>query len=209
MNAEQPRRVEVSPLNLRGIAHPLRVRIIGMLRTDGPATATILARRLDLNTGATSYHLRQLAEYGFVVEDVSRGEGRERWWKAAHDSSTFADPDELADDQGLGIAYLRSVAQLYADRIMSSVDEMPTLPRRWREVSSMSDRLLRLTPQEAQQLQDEVQEVVERYRKHDDVEGAPVDAKRGSFQFQYIPYAPDVERVDGEPDVDETEPNRD
>lgn len=209
MTAEESRRVEVSALNLRGIAHPLRVRIIGILRTDGPATATSLARRLDLNTGATSYHLRQLAEYGFIVEDFGRGEGRERWWKAAHDSSSFSNPDEVADDQGLGIAYVRSVAQVYVDRILSSVDEMPTLPRRWREVSTMSDYMLRLTPQEAKQLQKEVEEIVERYRKHDEVDEAPSGAKRGSFQFQYIPYAPDVERVDGESDIDETESSRD
>ena len=54
--------------SLRGLAHPVRLRMLGLLRTEGPATATRLAARLGLNSGATSYHLRQLATHGFVVE---------------------------------------------------------------------------------------------------------------------------------------------
>ncbi|WP_428995029.1 helix-turn-helix domain-containing protein [Kribbella qitaiheensis] len=40
----------------------MRNRMLGLLRVHGPATATTLAERLGVNTGATSYHLRQLAE---------------------------------------------------------------------------------------------------------------------------------------------------
>jgi DNA-binding transcriptional ArsR family regulator len=46
---------------LKALSHPVRVQMLGILRIDGPATATMLASRLGLNTGATSYHLRQLA----------------------------------------------------------------------------------------------------------------------------------------------------
>lgn len=199
MNTErsQDAQVRVDARNLRGIAHPLRVRMLGMLRSDGPATATGLAERLGLNTGATSYHLRQLAEYGFVDEDLDRGTGRERWWKAIHQSSTFSDAEMLADDQGLGITYMRSVAQTYLDRISRAVDELPTLPLKWREVSTMSDYLLRLTPDEAMRLESEIAEVVKRYRQHSDTATAPADAKRGALQFQYLPFAADLE-TDGE-----------
>ena len=48
---------------LRALGHPVRLRILGLLRADGPATATALAQRLGLNSGATSYHLRQLAAH--------------------------------------------------------------------------------------------------------------------------------------------------
>nr|WP_284288313.1 helix-turn-helix domain-containing protein [Angustibacter aerolatus] len=41
------------------MAHPLRVRILGMLRSDGADTATGLANRLGLSSAATAYHLRQ------------------------------------------------------------------------------------------------------------------------------------------------------
>ena len=46
------------------LAHPLRSRLVSTLRIGGPATATALARALDTNSGATSYHLRRLAEVG-------------------------------------------------------------------------------------------------------------------------------------------------
>ena len=72
---------------LRALTHPVRLRMLGMLRIDGPATATSLAERLGLNTGATSYHLRQLAEHGFIEDDAAQGSGRERWWKATYTST--------------------------------------------------------------------------------------------------------------------------
>ena len=72
---------------LRALSHPVRLRMLGLLRSEGPATATTLAQRLDLNTGATSYHLRQLAQHGFIAEDTERGNARDRWWRAAHDST--------------------------------------------------------------------------------------------------------------------------
>src|SRR5689334_18050094 len=69
---------------LKALAHPVRLRMLGMLRIDGPATATPLAARLGLNSGATSYHLRQLAQYGFI-EDAPATSRRDRWWKASHE----------------------------------------------------------------------------------------------------------------------------
>ena len=57
---------------LRALSHPTRLRMLKLLRIEGAATATQLAGRLGLNTGATSYHLRQLAEHGFIVEDPDR-----------------------------------------------------------------------------------------------------------------------------------------
>ena len=65
---------------LRALAHPLRLRMLGLLR-EGPATASRLGRALGESSGATSYHLRVLASVGMVEEDVERGNARERWWR--------------------------------------------------------------------------------------------------------------------------------
>jgi DNA-binding transcriptional ArsR family regulator len=70
---------ELDVTAVRALAHPLRLRMLDLLRFDGPATATMLARRLGESSGSTSYHLRQLARHGFIEEVVRRG-GRERWW---------------------------------------------------------------------------------------------------------------------------------
>jgi DNA-binding transcriptional ArsR family regulator len=64
------------------LAHPRRRRVLEHLREHGPATSAILARALGLNTGATSYHLRELAAHGFVARAPGRGHPRQRWWRA-------------------------------------------------------------------------------------------------------------------------------
>ena len=89
--------VRIDHRQIRVLAHPLRMRLLGALRVQGPATATTLAELLDTNTGATSYHLRQLAEVGLVVEDPDRGTGRQRWWRAAHDVTSW-EPTDFDDD---------------------------------------------------------------------------------------------------------------
>src|SRR4029078_2960721 len=85
--------------NLRGLAHPLRLRLLGALREGGPSTATLLAARLGESSAATIYPLRQLEAYGFVVEQAGRGRGRERWWRSAH-RSTYFDLGAVGSDEG-------------------------------------------------------------------------------------------------------------
>ncbi|MGH3491934.1 MAG: helix-turn-helix domain-containing protein, partial [Sciscionella sp.] len=81
---------------LQSLAHPLRLRLLGLLRLFGPSTATKLAARCGESSGLISYHLRNLADAGLVVQaervdlaDVEQTGGRERWWKAAR-LTTFA-----------------------------------------------------------------------------------------------------------------------
>jgi DNA-binding transcriptional ArsR family regulator len=80
-NGSQP--VEITDLDtLKALANPRRQRILQHLGLHGPATSAGLARELGLNTGATSYHLRELAKHGFVEDVPELGQGRERWWRA-------------------------------------------------------------------------------------------------------------------------------
>ena len=66
---------------LKGLAHPLRAQLLDALSIYGPATASMLAERLGESSGATSYHLRQLAKHDFIHEVKDRGSARERWWE--------------------------------------------------------------------------------------------------------------------------------
>ncbi|MEV5533203.1 ArsR/SmtB family transcription factor [Streptomyces prunicolor] len=64
-----PAPVDLSDLAaLKALAQPRRQRMLHHLTLHGPATSATLARALGLNTGSTSYHLRELARYGFVEE---------------------------------------------------------------------------------------------------------------------------------------------
>jgi DNA-binding transcriptional ArsR family regulator len=175
---------KLDPVSLRGLAHPLRVRILGLLRERGPANATSLAAMLRQSTGAISYHLRQLAAYGFIVEDPdsARG-GRERWWRSAH-QGTLLEEEVASHTPEVTEAYLRAVAALYADRVDRWLNEAASLPEEWQPVATLSDWRLSLTPQEAQELHDEVIRLAGRYRR--DEPGAP--GERFYFQVQLMPF---------------------
>lgn len=139
------------PHQLRALSHPVRLRLLGLLRTDGPATATALATRLRLNSGATSYHLRQLAQHGFVEDDATRGNGRERWWRASAQSTRTehtTDPEARAAED----AFVQAVAVVHTEQLQRAVEERELVPDAWRRATTTSDWGLRLTPRRAEAL---------------------------------------------------------
>jgi DNA-binding transcriptional ArsR family regulator len=148
---------------LRAMAHPLRLRLIGALRKDGPATASQLARRLGESSGATSYHLRILAKYGFVEDAADRNRGRERWWRASDEGVEWStDTDDLGlveADRTLG----RQLVAEYGRWLQRWYDETPTWDRSWRAAAMGTDQWFELTPGELRELSDEVLAVLERY----------------------------------------------
>ncbi|KXK60457.1 ArsR family transcriptional regulator [Micromonospora rosaria] len=166
MTTPEPDPVRLTSRQIRILAHPLRVRLLGALREAGSATATRLAELLDTNTGATSYHLRQLAEVGLVVEDPDRAVGRQRWWRAAHEYSSWQatayddDPDARAAAEWMQGEQLRILAER-ADgwrAVQAGYDQT------WRDAAGISDALLRISPQRLDALHAELWAVLERYR---------------------------------------------
>ncbi|SOE13486.1 transcriptional regulator, ArsR family [Streptomyces sp. 2323.1] len=181
---------------LRALAHPVRLQLVGLLRKHGPSTATRLAERLGVNSGTASYHLRQLGAAGFVEEDAERGNARERWWRAVHQSTWFDDPELAEREPEATMAYLQSVAATYTLRVQRALNELQTMPRAWRDTFDMSDWPLRLTPEEASALHEELRAVVTRYRP-DTPEGAataPDGAERVSVITHFLP-EPDATSV--------------
>jgi predicted ArsR family transcriptional regulator len=166
--------VTPGPDGLKALSHPLRLRILGLLRSDGPATATTLAGRLGLNTGATSYHLRQLERHGFVVDDPTLGNGRDRWWRAAHRAThTEVAPDAAPEEQETLDAYLQSVVMLYAQSLQRSVEERALLPYEWRDATTYSDWIVRLGPQQAKRVVETLMETLASLEDEpEDTEGA-------------------------------------
>jgi DNA-binding transcriptional ArsR family regulator len=157
-----------SAAGLRALSHPTRLKMLMMLRLEGPATATQLAQQLKLNTGATSYHLRQLAEHGFIVEDRERGDARDRWWKAAHRSTVAGFDSRISDEDAESAeAYLHTVALMYTETLLQYADERRYLPRPWQKASTTSDWHLRLSPERAEQLVDALAKLVEDWEEAD------------------------------------------
>src|SRR3954463_14623486 len=74
--------MEISdPKAIRALAHPLRLDLLQVLGSGGPATAAQCGRHLGVSQASCSFHLRQLAKYGFVEEAAGGQDRRERVWQ--------------------------------------------------------------------------------------------------------------------------------
>ncbi|MFE0102830.1 helix-turn-helix domain-containing protein [Streptomyces sp. NPDC059009] len=193
MTEPEPRKIaNLTPRSLRGIAHPLRLRLLSALRRDGPATASQLATKLGESSGSTSYHLRQLAEHGFIEDDPEHGKGRERWWRSAHQGTHFSDslsrdPDPAV--RGAAQLYLHQVASYYSETLTTWIGTSHEWPEEWQDASDMSDAHLYLTPELTAELSGKLHQLIESYRPlakdKDDPEAALV-----RVQTQLIPTRP-------------------
>jgi DNA-binding transcriptional ArsR family regulator len=136
------------PRVLKAVAHPLRGRLLALLRFDGPATATELARKVGANSGLTSYHLRELAKYGFIEEDPERRDARERRWRARHRSTSWSNAELAATPEGREAAAAMRHRQLDAlARDHETFErEMTGWGMAWIDAAGMSDEVVRLTP---------------------------------------------------------------
>ncbi|YAL84061.1 ArsR/SmtB family transcription factor [Dermacoccaceae bacterium W4C1] len=172
---------------LRAMSHPMRLQILGMLRRDGAATASGLAERLGLNSGATSYHLRQLAQAGLIAEDPERGSARDRWWQPAHQSTQTSLKDESDPEQRAAtLAFVHAaVAQQVAD-IQRADAERDDLPPDWLHATTNSDWGLRLTAQRARDLVEKVQAVLMAAMEEED-EQSNTDAETFVVQLHAFP----------------------
>jgi DNA-binding transcriptional ArsR family regulator len=132
---------------LRAYAHPIRMALVGLLRTEGPLTATRAAQLLGESSGSTSFHLRQLAKYG-LVEAAGGGRGLEKPWKATAlftDWPGAAETPELAAAVGL----LETViAEQFFDRLMRWLEAKPAEAQEWQKAALFGDTLVYLTADE-------------------------------------------------------------
>jgi hypothetical protein len=159
----------------------------------------MLAQRLGESSGATSYHARQLAAFGFIEEDLSKASKRDRWWRACHRSTRLDEASVAGNPEValLGMEFLRSVAGAHAARMMEWLEALPDSSGAWKHSGTISDWGLDLSPEEARRLEAELEAVVARYPRHDpalprgDVDGA---SRFVAVQLQILPSFPEAEQ---------------
>ncbi|GHC85006.1 hypothetical protein GCM10007079_27520 [Nocardiopsis terrae] len=164
--APEPGPMEVGADALRGLAHPLRARILDELSVHGPATATILGNRLGESSGSTSYHLRQLARYGFVEVEPGPGQ-RDRWWRLRPGGWRVRGTELLRGPA------TREAAEIVLDRYYGGrrerlrqwhalSGERPDDPevRRWIQAAQDSVAHVRMSPEEAEEFARDLQAFV-------------------------------------------------
>lgn len=158
MVSEERKRVldpEQDAAALKALTHPLRIRLLGMLRQDGPATASELAVRTAESSASTSYHLRVLAKYAFVAEAGNR-DGRERRWQAVHSLTSWSNKTmEGSPDSRAWVSLSRRAQVEHLERSLARHEADIAdgrLAREWVEPSGMSDLMPRLTPESLTEL---------------------------------------------------------
>ncbi|MFI9149957.1 ArsR/SmtB family transcription factor [Streptomyces sp. NPDC053367] len=181
---QEPQVRRLDARSLRGLAHPLRMRLLDALRFGGPATASQLAGKLGESSGSTSYHLRQLAAHGFVEDAPEHGKGRERWWKAAtrgleFDETLLDDPNPVV--RGAADLYLHEVATTHARELSTWLGNRQRYSEEWNRATDMSSMTLHLTPEQTRELIQEMHALVDRYRGNEDPDAKTVRVHTHAF----------------------------
>jgi DNA-binding transcriptional ArsR family regulator len=168
--------LEVDAAALKAMAHPLRVQIMRILQLRKRASVTSLADELGETTGATSYHLRQLARFGFV-EEFERGDedveqahtaGRkQRWWRMSVDQIHMTGFEFMTNEDTREAAGFL-LREFQADRSRRLANWFATVtqwPAEWQRASSDMDGTLELSPRQTRALADEMAALLRKYRE--------------------------------------------
>jgi DNA-binding transcriptional ArsR family regulator len=140
---------------LRALAHPVRIAILEALSLGGAMTATEVGEQIGESPTTCSFHLRQLAKYGFV-EEAGGGKGRARPWRMTTHGMEITnihdDPEtEIAID-----ALVSLIRERQLDRYRTWRETRATYPRRWRDAAEDADLVFHLTAEELKQLSEDL-----------------------------------------------------
>lgn len=159
---------------MRALAHPIRLDLIELLTVLGSATAATCARHLGTSQASCSFHLRQLAKYGFVEQAPASGDRRERPWRLVELEQSWSSVDAGPASDQLD----RVFVQREADRILGWQARSAAEPESWRRVAFVSGATLPVTLAEAKSIGTQLREVLEPYvRRLTDRSGWPPDAR--------------------------------
>ena len=147
------------PRAMRAMAHPLRLDLIELLGTVGPATAAECARHLGSTQASCSYHLRQLAKYGFVAQAEPRGDGRERPWRLTDLEQSWSGADGTPAARELE----RIFVQREADRIIAWQAGVAEQPPQWRRPAFVGGATVPMTPAELEAVRDQLSAALQPY----------------------------------------------
>ncbi|QWZ07679.1 helix-turn-helix domain-containing protein [Nocardioides panacis] len=149
---------------LKALAHPVRLALLETLVTQGPMTATQAADRVGSSPSNCSWHLRKLAEHGFVRE--ARGHtGRNRPWQAVSQGLDWgepdADPSAGAPDRIATEALTDLLVEREVQRLRAAQASRDTEPPAWQEVTGLASSMLWLTAEEAADLRRDLADLLQ------------------------------------------------
>ncbi|TNH29328.1 helix-turn-helix transcriptional regulator [Micromonospora orduensis] len=151
---------------LAAMAHPLRRRLMDVLKVHGPSTVGMLAERTDQAPANVSHHLKVLAAGELVTEapELAR-DRRERWWRLVTRGVRWSSSDFDADPGARAVA--DAAVSLNLDRHVAlarawhAADE--STQALWHDGPFSADKWLHLTPDELAELSREVIDLLARW----------------------------------------------
>ncbi len=198
-----PRRL-TDPRDLRAVAHPVRIAILEQLTVRGPLTATELGDLIDESPANCSWHLRKLAEHGFIVE-AEATDGRQRPWRAAQTGmqGNDAGPGGHPELAQAGRALTRMLLDREVERLWAAQDRPASPESPWRETGSVNQSMLWLTAEEFDEINAAVQELLlSNVDRYDDPALRPDGARLCAFVAWGIPAGPpESSPVEGDRDA--------
>jgi predicted ArsR family transcriptional regulator len=147
------------PRAMRAMAHPIRLALLEALNEAGSLTATEAGEIVGESPANASFHLRQLAKYGFV-EEAEGASGRTRPWKIRHLGTSFTDVHDDPETATAARGLERVLRERYVARARQAFEDRQALPEEWRAVTGMNQMSLYLTPDELKALDDDIIELL-------------------------------------------------
>jgi predicted ArsR family transcriptional regulator len=162
---------------MRALAHPVRLALIETLGLVGPLTATQAGERIGESPTTCSFHLRQLAKYGFV-EEAGGGSGRARPWRLSARGMRFSTEHDDPETTLAAGTLARMLRERQLDRYRSWLENRSSYSQAWRNAADNSEFLIWMTTDELEQLNKELVEMMAlRFRdRQTDPAARPADA---------------------------------
>ncbi len=154
----EPRKL-TDPRAMRAVAHPVRIALLEVLGTEGPLTATQAGELIGESPTTCSFHLRQLAKYGFI-EEVAGVAGRKRPWRLVHTGLSFSDVSEDPETRLAATALTRVLHEFYLDRLKEGLALRRDTPTEWQKATGASEFLLYVTVEELHELDERMNALV-------------------------------------------------
>jgi DNA-binding transcriptional ArsR family regulator len=132
---------------MRALAHPTRIELHELIAREGELTATQAGERLGLTPANVSYHLRQLAKYGFI-EEGSSVPGRARPWRVRSAGHAWDGIGADAETNAAASALTSLFLERDIGRLREWLERESTADPEWRRAAFLADSLLYLTRDE-------------------------------------------------------------
>jgi DNA-binding transcriptional ArsR family regulator len=162
---------------LKALAHPVRIALIEALTLEGALTATEVGEKIGESPTTCSFHLRQLAKYGFV-EEAGGGKGRGRPWRMTSIGMRFGDPNADPEAEIAAGVLGRLVRERQLERYWNWRTTRTGYPTRWREAAIDNQHVFFVTIEELEELNGEIEQLLlPRFRERlTDPSTRPADA---------------------------------